>query len=69
MKLFTCTDHDAHWVGGSSVVVAEDEAEATQLLDAKLAEHGLKPRAEVPYALTERDISKPVAFVLDDGDY
>lgn len=70
MRLFVCTDHDAHYgVPVASVVLAKSEHHARLLLDQKLVEHGLKPCREHPYAL--RPISKevPAAYVLSDGNY
>lgn len=69
MRVFTCTDHDNHWVGVASVIIAVDETEARRVLDAELATHGLKPFAIVPYELREISTESPQAFVLQDGDY
>jgi hypothetical protein len=65
--LFTCTDHDGHYpVGVASIVVAESEAEARQLLGSKLLLEGLKPDA---YTLSPVDESRPQAIILANGNY
>ena len=70
MKLYGCTDHDGHWpVGVSSVVIAHDENEARQLLDAELAKHGLNGFDNKPYTLEKIPQTKPVAVILQDGEY
>lgn len=70
MRLFVCTDHDLHYpVGCASVVLAEDEEQARDLLDAQLRKHGLKGHADEPYTLQELDLSTPQAVVLNDGEY
>lgn len=69
MKLFTCTDHPGHWdIPVASVIVAESEGQARELLDAALRERGLDPKAE-PYTLQEIDLSVTQTIVLCDGDY
>lgn len=68
LKVFTCKDHDAHYVGGASVVVAHDEAEALALLSAELREHGLVPERHA-MTLVPVDLRKPAAIVLHNGDY
>lgn len=68
MNVYTCTDHDGHYpVGVSSLIVAENEAEARRLLIQELAEHGLKQTT--PFTLRLMNVSAPRAFVLQDGDY
>lgn len=67
MRLFVCTDHASHYpVGCASVVVAEDEASARELLDAALREHRLEPD---DYTLGEVATDTPTALVLNDGNY
>jgi hypothetical protein len=67
MKVWTCTDHDGHWVGVASVVVAPSEETAKQLLSIELRSHGLS--GNKPFTLREINITEPRAFVLQDGDY
>lgn len=67
MKVYTCTDHDGHWVGVASVVVAESEEFARRLLAVELQSHGLS--GNKPFTLREINITEPRAFVLQDGDY
>lgn len=67
-RVFVCTDHDGHYVGGASVVVAFSEPEARGLLDAELRTHGLNPNDPV-YTLREIGQGAPVAVVLRNGDY
>ena len=69
MKIFTCTDHDNQWVGVASVIIANNKGHAKMLLDQELINKHLKPYAESPYTLTELDINKPQAIILQDGDY
>ncbi len=70
MDVYTCIDHDCHWpVGVASVVVARDEDEARQLLDASLKDHGLKPHSAKPYTLQRLDAAEAKAVVLVDGNY
>ena len=67
MKVWTCTDHDYFWpVGVASVIVAETEEEARELLNAELLKRGLKT---TPYTLEELDLNKPSAQILQDGNY
>jgi len=67
MNVYTCVDHDNHYVGVASVVVAETEEQARDLLKAELRGHGLNP--DVPFTLRKINITDPRAFVLQDGDY
>lgn len=68
MKVWWCYDHETHYpVGGASVVVAETEEEARELLYDKLAEHGLTKRR--PFKLLHLNTDKPHAIVINDGDY
>lgn len=75
MNVYTCTDHVGHYVGTASVIVAENELQAYELLRVQLIEHGLKlelleaeKRGEMPtFQLV--DITKAQAIVLQNGDY
>jgi len=67
MNVYTCTDHDGHWVGVASVVVAPSEEVARRLLLVELQSHGLK--GNTPFTLRQINITEPRAFVLQDGDY
>jgi hypothetical protein len=67
VNIYTCTDHDGHWVGVASVVVASTEDEARALLCAELREHGLDDKR--PFTLRRINTDQPKAFVLQDGDY
>ncbi len=69
LKLFTCTDHDSHCIGVASIVLAESEQQARELLDAALIEQGLKPYELEAYTLTEVDQTTAQAMVLRNGDY
>jgi len=71
MRVFTCIDHDCVYpVGVASVVVAEDEQQAVELLNAALVERGLSPSTpDNPDTFVEVDLTKPMAIVLRDGDY
>jgi hypothetical protein len=66
-RLFTCVDHATKWpVGGVSIVVAKDEAEARALLQASLEERGL---GAPEFTLQEVDMMTPGAHILHYGDY
>ena len=66
MKVFTCNDHAGHWVGAASVVVAVNKDEAHILLEAALMKAGLY---KTNFTLTELDLTKKQAIILQDGDY
>jgi hypothetical protein len=67
MNVYTCDDHDGHWVGVASVVVADSEDEARALLRAELPKHGLD--GNKPFTLRQINTQEPRAFVLQNGDY
>ncbi len=67
MNVYTCTDHEGHWVGVASVIVAPSEEIARRLLVVELQAHGLKGTA--PFTLRQINIAEPRAFVLQNGDY
>lgn len=70
MKIFTCVDHDYHYpIGVASVVVAENEEQAKDLLDNQLREHGLRESEEEPYTLKEISAETHRAYILRDGNY
>lgn len=75
MRAFICTDHDGHNpVGVASVVVAENEFQARELLNAELKSEGLEPRQggyrnTAAYTLIELDLTTARAYVLNNGDY
>jgi len=69
LKVFYCTDHDAHYVGGVSLVKAKDRHEGKRLLDAQLKEAGLKTFREKKYTLVEVPREEAWAIILHDGDY
>lgn len=64
MKCYTC-EVDGVWLGAVVVVFAEDEEQATRLIDAALVDARLQPQA--PYQLHELD--QRGAYVLWNGDY
>jgi len=67
LRLWTCTDHATHYpVGGASVVVAETEEAARELLRAALSADGLDPDDE-PFTLREVSLERPAAVVLCNG--
>jgi hypothetical protein len=68
LNVYTCSDHDGQWpIGGASVVVAESEAMARELLIAALRDHGIRQGGA--FTLKLIDIDRPRAFVLNDGEY
>lgn len=70
MNVFVCTDHDSHYpVGCASVVIADTEEQARQLLDIQLREHSLMPHSMEPYTLQLVSTGEAKAIVLNDGDY
>lgn len=67
MKAFTCIDHDGLWpVPVASVVVAETEQEARDLLAKALKDGGLNPTG---FTLQEINLTAPNAAILSNGDY
>lgn len=67
-NVYVCTDHDGHYpVGVCSIVVANSEAQARDLLTLALVAHGLD--GAKPFTLRLLQTDKPQAFVLLDGDY
>lgn len=78
MNVYTCKDHVGHWlVGTASVIVAETELRAYELLRAELIERGLKHYVEESERMGGQamptlqllDITRAHAVVLRDGDY
>ena len=67
MRVFTGTDHEGHWVGVASVVVAPAPECARTLLIAELVSYGIKQSE--PFTLKEIDLSAAAAIVLQNGDY
>jgi hypothetical protein len=67
LHVYTCDDHDGHWTGTASVVVAETEEIARDLLQEELRSHGLN--AKKPFTLRRINTARPKAFILQDGDY
>jgi hypothetical protein len=68
LRVWTCIDHEYFFpFGCASVVVAETEDQARDLLWAELATQGLTSRA--PFTLQPLDIERPNAVLLCDGDY
>lgn len=68
LEVFVSDDFKGHWpVGTSAVIVARDEDQARELLQAELIAHGLGGHD----AFTVRKIQteRPQAFVLQDGEY
>lgn len=67
MKVFTVNDFTGFWpVGTAAVVVAENEASARKLLEAKLAERRLPADG---FTLHELSTEAPSVLILCDGDY
>jgi len=57
MKVFTCIDHEtAYPVGGASVVVAETEERAREILYSELSRCGLGKYKD--FTLVELDLTK-----------
>jgi hypothetical protein len=67
-RLWISTDHATHYpVGGASIVMANSEPEARDLMAAALRAKGLDPAKG--FTLLELNISIPFARVLCDGEY
>lgn len=69
MKLYTCIDHDGHFVGVAFVIVAPNKKRAKELLDVQLEKNGLQPYEKHGYTLEEIPMNKSAAYVLYNGDY
>lgn len=69
LKLFTCLDHDSVWIGGASIIIAEDKRQARRLLDEALDQQNLKVFQQDPYTLKQVRMNKAKAIILRDGDY
>lgn len=67
MKTFAVR-HDGRWLRGYSVVVAEDQEQARQLLEDLLLKRGLKPPSQDP-AVELHEVLPGTAYLLCDGDY
>lgn len=67
MQVYTCKDHAGVWpVGACSVIVAESEEQASELLVAALRDAKLDPGG---FTLHLLDLSTPKATILLDGSY
>lgn len=67
LKVFTCNDHDGFYpVGVASVIVAQTEEEAAELLKVELRKREL---GTDDFTLIELDMSISRAVVLQDGNY
>lgn len=60
-------EHDGHFLGGKSIVVAADEAAAVELTKLALPSHGLK--TEGIRVRRRLSLDFPKCFVIDDGNY
>ncbi len=71
MKIWVCTDHDKaqNEAKVASIVLAYNKDQAKKLLDAALLSAGLRGYDMWRYRLSEIDQSRPMAEVLNDGDY
>lgn len=72
MKLWSCTNHKTFWpVGGASVVVAETESRARELLAVALKDHAesLAPDDVNDLELVPISLDFEQAVILLDGDY
>lgn len=68
MKVFTCIDHQDIWpVGVASVIIANDEAQAKELLVAELVNYRIIQTE--PFTLQELDLTVAKAVVLQNGEY
>lgn len=74
MKIYY-VKHAGHYpVGACSVIVAENESQARELLTAALEDEGLETEWKTrfgtePYTLVEVDTTIPQAIIVLNGDY
>jgi hypothetical protein len=69
LKVYTCTTFSGRWpVGTAAVVAANDAAHAADLLSEQLRRIHLSQKLGAK-DMIEFDMTKPFAFVLNDGDY
>lgn len=66
MRLFL-VEHEGKWLGGNTLVVTSVKGAANRMARKAMREHGLKDHKITE--VTEIDISKPGAYVVNDGDY
>lgn len=72
MRVFVCTDHEGFWpVGTASVVIAENEEQARELLTIALRNRMMNGQGldSLPFTLQEISSSEPAAHILRDGNY
>jgi len=68
MYLWTCTDHDSVYpVGCASLVIAETEERAEELLNAALQAANLDARKA--FTLKRHPVNREYVEILNDGDY
>jgi hypothetical protein len=68
MKVFYSSDHDGYYpVGVCSIVVADTELKAKNILKKKLIEKGLDPNDE--FTLHEITLDKAEGYIILDGNY
>ncbi len=56
-----------HWLGGTAIVAAPDEARALHMMKLALPEHGLP--SDEPVIRRKLDPSVPSILYIDNGDY
>lgn len=67
MRTFYSTDHDTFYpVGGASIIRANNKKEAKELLSKALKTRGLECE---DFTLQEIKTKKPIAIILNDGEY
>ena len=64
LKVYICTVHKDEPSNVGSVVVAENEDEARQLMDIALATKMAIPPDQQPYTLLEVDVQNPHVMIL-----
>lgn len=71
LKVFYTDDFKGHYpVGTSAIVLAETKEEAKLLLDEELRKVGLLEKNKDGYEIYELPHKgKPVALIINDGDY
>jgi hypothetical protein len=60
-------EHNGHWLGGRSIAIAESEAQAIELTNDAIVEHGCTTGDTK--VVRKLMMDKPRCYVIDNGDY
>ena len=67
MKIWVCI-FDGKFIGGEAVVIAGDRNKAKRLLEEELLKKSIIRNID-PKDIIEVSLDKPIAIILNDGDY